>query len=233
MIDCLAFSPHPDDAELFCGGFLLKTKAAGKRTAVVDLTRGALSTNGDVKLRAREAKKASGILELNARRNLDLDDGNITNTVEARFKIISIIREFRPSVCLVPYWQDRHPDHESSSMLVRQALFYSGLPKIETGTNAHRPDKILFYMLHMPFQPSLVVDISGVFEQKMKAIRSYKSQFYQRTEGTSSTYINQGDFLESIEIRARYFGQLAGCRYGEPFYIRELLKVDNILQFFA
>ena len=233
MIDCLAFSPHPDDAELFCSGLLLKFKAAGKRTAVVDLTLGELSTNGNPEIRAGEAEKASGILSLDERRNLNLEDGNLTNTHDHRLKIISVLRELRPRLCLLPYWFDRHPDHEAASHMVRDALFYAGLQKIETDSAPHRPDRILYYMMHTPFDPSFVVDISDVFDTKMKAIRAFESQFTHHPGTTRETYINQGEFLESIELRARYYGQQVGCHYGEPFCAKELLKIDNILQFFA
>jgi bacillithiol biosynthesis deacetylase BshB1 len=233
VIDCLAFSPHPDDAELFCSGLLLKFKSAGKRTAVVDLTLGELSTNGNPELRAREADTASEILELDHRRNLNLEDGNLLNTTDNRYKIIEVLRDLRPKICLLPYWIDRHPDHEASARMVNDALFYSGLQKIETGTEPHRPEQALHYMMHTPFIPGFVVDISEVFEKKMEAIRAYKSQFLQQAGTTHKTYINEGEFLESIELRARYYGQQIGCRYGEPYLTKEVLKVNNILQFFA
>ena len=233
MIDCLAFSPHPDDAELFCSGLLLKYKAAGKSTAVVDLTLGELSTNGNPELRASESKQAAEVLNLDMRHNLNLQDGNLTNTIENRLKVISVVREMRPKVCLIPYWIDRHPDHEAASRLVNDALFYAGLQKIETEHAHHRPGKILFYMLHTPFEPSFVVDISEVFDRKMEAIQAFGSQFSNTADGSRQTYINQSDFLESIEIRARYYGRQIGCHYGEPFFSKQLLKLDNILQFFA
>ncbi len=233
MIDCIAFSPHPDDAELFCSGFLLKYNIAGKRTAIVDLTRGELSTNGNPEIRSREAEQAGKILGLTDRRNLNLGDGNLMNTLENRRKIISVIRDLKPVVCLIPYWIDRHPDHEAASRVIRDALFYAGLQKIDTGQEAFRPDINLFYMLHTSFEPSFVVDISEVFDQKMQAINSFESQFSARLKGAKQTFINKEEFLESIEIRARFYGQRVGCRYGEPYYSQELLKLDNILQFFA
>ncbi len=233
MIDCLAFSPHPDDAELFCGGLLLKSHKNGERTAIVDLTRGELSTNGDPQTREREAALAAKILGLQERRNLELPDGNLNNTTENRLKIINVVREFRPAVCLVPYWIDRHPDHEAASHLIHDGLFFAGLPKIDTEQDPFRPAKTFYYMLHTPFEPSFVVDISDVFNQKMKAIHAYESQFTVTSDNTQQTYLNQEEFLNSIEIRARFYGHQAGCRYGEPYYARELLKLDNILQFFA
>ena len=233
MIDCLAFSPHPDDAELFCAGLLLKSHKNGKRTAVVDLTRGELGTNGDPVTREREAALSATILGLQERRNLELPDGNLTNTFENRLKIIKVVRDLKPAVCLVPYWIDRHPDHEAASHLIRDGLFFAGLPKIDTEQDPFRPIKTFYYMLHTPFEPSFVVDISNEFNQKMKAIHAYESQFSATGSNTKHTFINQEEFLKSIEIRARFYGYRAGCTYGEPYYASELLKLDNILQFFA
>ena len=88
-------------------------------------------------------------------------------------------------------------------------------------------------MLHTPFEPDFVLDITEVFGEKMKAIRAYASQFTSEAGDQEQTYINKSDFLESIEIRARYYGYLSGCRYGEPYHSRKLLKLDNILPIFA
>jgi len=233
VIECVAFSPHPDDAELFCGGFLLMARRAGLRTAVVDLTAGELSTNGNPELRAKEAAGAGKVLGLDERRNLKIPDGNLANTFENRLKIINVVRDLQPGICLIPYWIDRHPDHEAASRLVRDALFASGLKKIQSGQKEHRPERNIYYMLHTPFEPDFVLDISEVFGEKMKAIRTYTSQFTSDAGNSERTYINQGDFLESIEIRARYYGYLSGCRYAEPYHSQELLKLKNILPIFA
>ena len=64
-VDCLAFAAHPDDAELFCGGTLIKLKRQGYSTGIIDLTRGELSTNGDIETRQLEADQASTVLDLN------------------------------------------------------------------------------------------------------------------------------------------------------------------------
>ena len=34
-IDILAFGPHPDDAEIGCGGMLLKMKSLGYTTGII------------------------------------------------------------------------------------------------------------------------------------------------------------------------------------------------------
>jgi len=132
-IDCLAFGPHPDDVELFCGGVLIKLKEQGFTTAIADLTAGELSSNGDVETRSVEAENAKKILNLDMRLNLGLPDGSLDNTRDNRQKIIKVIRSLRPKICLIPYWEDRHPDHESASVLLKRALFDAGLTKRPSG----------------------------------------------------------------------------------------------------
>ena len=43
-LDCLVIAARPDDAEISVGGTLLKLAAAGKKTGIVDVTRGELGT---------------------------------------------------------------------------------------------------------------------------------------------------------------------------------------------
>ena len=45
-VDVLAFGPHPDDVDLCAGGLMLKMRAAGYRTAIVDMTRGEKASRG-------------------------------------------------------------------------------------------------------------------------------------------------------------------------------------------
>ncbi|MBU4313843.1 MAG: PIG-L family deacetylase, partial [Actinobacteria bacterium] len=142
-IDALAFSPHPDDAEMGCGGLLLKLKDKGYRTGIIDLTRAELSTNGNLKTREEEIKEASKILGLDIRENLGLEDANIKNDYDSRLKVISAIRKYRPGLALIPFWRDRHPDHENSYKLLKDAIFISGLKKFKTGLDSYRPDVVI------------------------------------------------------------------------------------------
>jgi bacillithiol biosynthesis deacetylase BshB1 len=232
-IDCLAFSPHPDDAELFCSGLLLKLKSQGYRTAIVDLTRGELSTNGDLKTREKETKEATRILKIDNRINLKLTDGNIKNNMKNRLILIQVIRMMHPQICLIPYWHDRHPDHVAAASIVKDAIFYSGLKKIKTDQETFRPTTVLYYMLHYIFNPTFIVNISDEMEKKLAAINAYRSQFNLETHKSNQTYINSPEFLETISTRAKFYGQQIGCQYGEPYYYHGAIKIDNIMQFFA
>jgi bacillithiol biosynthesis deacetylase BshB1 len=231
--DCLAFGTHPDDIELFCSGLLIKLKNQGYTTAVIDLTYGELSTNGDVATRKNETKNANKILRLDKRINLGFDDGNIINTPDTRLKIIKQVRDIKPEICILPYGKDRHPDHIKAAQLVQDAIFYAGLPRIDTGQKAFRPKSILYYMQHLDFNPTFIVDISDEFENKLNAIKAYKSQFINKDNDFIETYINRNEFIESIITRAKFYGHHISCRYGEPYFYDGDLKINDIMKIFT
>ncbi|MCK5032779.1 MAG: bacillithiol biosynthesis deacetylase BshB1 [Calditrichia bacterium] len=232
-IDCLAFGAHPDDIELFCSGLLAKLTKQRYTTGIIDLTRGELSSNGTREIRESETKKASEILQVTIRQNLEFQDGNIENNHQNRIEIIKQLREYQPNIVLLPYWEDRHPDHVAASKIITEACYYSGLSKIYTNQEPHHPNTILYYMMHSIFTPSLIVDISKEMDTKIKAIKSYESQFGQSDEKNNETYINKPEFFDSIVNRAKFYGYEINAKYGEPYYYKGILKIDNIMSVFS
>src|ERR1700748_2383853 len=99
-LDILVLSVHPDDAELQCGGTILKHVALGKKVGIVDLTRGELGTRGSAEIRDKEAALSAKILGLSARENLGLPDGFFENTREYQLKVISAIRKYQPEIVI-------------------------------------------------------------------------------------------------------------------------------------
>ncbi len=233
QIDVLAFGAHPDDVELFCSGLLIKLKSQGYKTGIIDLTRGELSTRGTVELRTKESHEATQILSLDLRENIGLKDGDIKVESSTKNKIIEVIRKYRPKIVLAPYWEDRHPDHIYTSRLVSASFFYSGLKKIKTDYEAYRPKNIIYYFHNEVVKPSFVVDISKEFETKLKAVNAYKSQFFNAVSTEPDTYISSPEFIDSIKNRAKYFGFQIGVEYGEPFFVKSAIKLDNIIEIFT
>ena len=216
-LDILAFSPHPDDAELGCGGSLLLAADRGLRVAIADLSAGEMSTLGSPAQRRQEKEAATRLLGLCGRRLVGLPDGEIGTDPGHRLPLIQLIREMRPRLVLAPYDQDRHPDHAAAGKLVEAACFFAGVRKIGAG-EPHRPERLYAYMIHRPFTPSFVVDISAVWERKMTAITAYRSQFQTGGSGPE-TAISRPDFLHLVEARAINFGAMIGAAYGEAFYL--------------
>ncbi len=235
-LDALAFGAHADDVELACSGTLIKLGSLGYKTGIMTLTRGEMATRGDADTRAQEFKEAGKIMGLTVQKMLDLPDGGVESTWENKLKIIREIRAYQPRVVFAPYWIARHPDHEEASHLVRKAAYLAGLKKLETGQESYRPHKVIFYQTRFEFKPSFIVDISDFHEQKIKSILAYKSQFHhkQKSEfGEDETLISQPEFLDRISTRDRQYGAYIGVKYGEPFLVREALKLDDPVAFFG
>lgn len=230
-LDVLIFAAHPDDAELSMGGTIARFTSKGINVGVVDLTKGELSTRGNTKIRSKETQAASKILNLKVRENLGLQDGNILVSQNSLKKVVRPIREYKPKIVFAPYFNDRHPDHIDASLLIKRAVFASGLKKFVTlykgkAQSSFRPKKIFYYMQTYLFPPSVVVDISDHFETKMKAVLAFKSQFHNPSLKISDTFISRPEFLEYVEARAKFYGFQIGKKYGEPFYCEEAIEYE-------
>ncbi|MDB5202870.1 MAG: Bacillithiol biosynthesis deacetylase BshB1 [Ferruginibacter sp.] len=232
-LDVLAFGVHPDDVELSCGGVLLVEKKEGKKTGIIDLTAGELGTRGTAQTREEEAADAAKILGVDARENLGLADGFFKNDEAHQRKVIEAIRKYKPEVIFCNAPEDRHPDHGRSAALVSDAAFLSGLMKIETMANgvnqeAWRPKYVLNYVQDRFLQPDFVMDISSVFEQKLEAIKAYRTQFHSPGIDGPQTYISTPDFLESIIYRSKMFGKMIGVKYAEGFISQKMIGISSL-----
>ncbi|HET6256915.1 MAG TPA: bacillithiol biosynthesis deacetylase BshB1 [Puia sp.] len=234
-LDILAIAVHPDDVELGCSGTLLMEKRNGKRTGVVDLTRGELGTRGTPELRAEEAARAAEILQLDVRENLGMADGFFCNDETHQRSLIRAIRKYRPEIVLANALDDRHPDHGRAGHLIRDACFLSGLRKVETTDESGKPQEhwrpkyIFHYIQDRYFEPSFVYDISPVFETKLESIRAYSSQFYSTGYAANEpqTYISSPEFLQAIIGRHQMFGKMIGVSHAEGFTTEKMIGVSN------
>jgi N-acetylglucosamine malate deacetylase 1 len=212
-------------------GTLLKLKSLGYKTGVCDMTRGEMGTRGTPEVRAKEALDAAKILKLDLRTNLDQPDGHIWPSETARTALVRTIRRYKPKVLLTTHEDDPHPDHASTSVIVRQAARLATMRRYdeESGQGAVPMPAIMHSLFSRRIVPSFIVDVSEFVEEKMKSIRAYESQFYDAGSTEPTTRISERGFLDEIQSRMRYFGSLIGVRAGEPFYVREALNVDDPL----
>ncbi|NLT73004.1 MAG: bacillithiol biosynthesis deacetylase BshB1 [Chloroflexi bacterium] len=225
--DVMAFGAHPDDIELGCGGTLIKMGDVGRSVVLVDLTRGEMSTRGTPETRAVEAEAARTILGAQLRVNLGLQDGNLTNSPDARFRIARVVRQYRPRLVLLPYHQDRHPDHYHASELIYEGVFSAGLERLSTGQQSFRPPRLMYYMSWYEFEPTFVVDISAQYERKMEAIEAYGSQFRADDPSFQQTRLTSDAYRWLLHSRMAYYGAQIGCRYGEAFLIRGRMAIGD------
>lgn len=232
-LDILAFAAHPDDVELCCSGTLIKHALKGQKTGVVDLTRGELGTRGTSEIRTRESEAASVIMNLSARENLGMPDGFFDASRENRIAIVRMIRKYKPRIILANAISDRHPDHGRASKLVTDSCFLSGLIKVETDINGEvqepwRPAAIYHYIQDRFMEPSFIVDISDVMEQRKKAIMAYSSQFYDPESTEPETVISTRQFFDSLTARALELGRIIGAQYGEGFVQERIPGVNDL-----
>lgn len=232
-LDLLVLAVHPDDAELGCSGTIIKHIAQGKKVGIVDFTKGELGTRGTVETRAEESKNASTIMGVHARENIGIRDGFFKNDEAHQLKVVKMIRKYQPEIVLTNALYDRHPDHGRASDLANDAIFLSGLRRVETELDgvkqeAWRPRLTLQYIQDTYIKPDIIIDISEQMEQKIEAIRAFKTQFDSPSKDEPQTYISTPAFLQSVIARAREMGKNIGAEYGEGFTSRKLLGVESL-----
>jgi bacillithiol biosynthesis deacetylase BshB1 len=234
-VDVLAFGPHPDDVELFCGGTVIRLGQLGYTTGVVDLTRGELASHGTPEERARESEAAAGELGLAFRDNLGLPDTQLAPTQDQLVAVVGVLRRRRPELVLAPWLEDRHPDHAAAGALVARAVFFAGVRRFAPDAGERFvPRQLLYYAMRHRMAPSFVVDTSAAAARKARAIACYASQLTRRGTGGDAdpTLISSPRATEAIELRDRYYGSMIGASHGEPLRSPNVPGlVDPIRQF--
>jgi len=231
-LDVLAIAAHPDDIEQTCGGTLIRMAERGYRAGALDLTAGDMGTRGTPEQRLAESEVAARHMRLAWRGNLRFPDARLENTLSARMTLAVKIRELRPRVVILPYWEGRHPDHYRASELGYEACFLAGLKKLDEYSEPHRPYKVIYASLYANVKPSFVVDITGQFEARMAALLSYQSQYgaqYGAQDEGSGLFPQEQEIRERLGAAARFYGNLIGVKYGEPFVVKETMQVDDIV----
>jgi len=231
-LDILAFGAHPDDVELGAGGAIAKHVHLGFKVGIVDLTLGQLGSRGTVNDRIIEAAESSMLLGLTIRENLEMEDGFFLNDEKHRIKVIEAIRKYKPEIVWANAPSDRHPDHGKASALVSEACFSAGLSALKTTCEGEqqehwRPKVVYHYIQDRYLSPDVVVDITGFFDQKMNAVKAFKTQFYNPANPAPNTPISSKEFILFLEARAREFGRIIGTEYGEGFISQRSPGIDN------
>jgi len=228
LVDLLAIAAHPDDVEQTCGGVLLRTAEAGYATGVIDLTAGEMGSRGTPETRLQEAENAAARLKLSHRANMRFPDTKLVNWVEYRERLAVEIRLLKPRTVILPYWEARHPDHYHAAEIGFDACFLAGLRKLDPASEPSRPFNVIYSAMYANVTPSFVVDITRQFDRRMESLFAYESQYGSRDEAT-------GLFPEAAEIRdrlagiARFYGNLIGVKYGEPYVVKETMRIDDVL----
>jgi N-acetylglucosamine malate deacetylase 1 len=225
--DVVAFGAHPDDLEAVMGGTSLKLVQKGLSVLFVDFCEGEPARHAARGERHKHALKAAEILGIE-RRTLALQDRLICDTIEARLQVARLLREYRPHMVFTTAGAGVHPDHKAATEIVTNGVFYARLPKWDEiagseclkDTEPHEIQRLFFG--HCRMEPpwdrfDFAVDVSGVYDKKLAALRVYESVFCG----------DQATLLEKYNAEDRYIGSLIGVQYAEPFRSRSPLLVDD------
>jgi bacillithiol biosynthesis deacetylase BshB1 len=229
-LDLLAIAPHPDDVELTCGGTLIKMVRRGRRVGIMDLTGGEMGSRGSVDIRRREAAAAARVMGVAHRENLGLPDAHVEVRMDYKLAIARRIRALKPHTVILPIWSGRHPDHYTASQLIYEGCFLAGLKALDIEGEPFRPFKMLYATIYdSAVRPTFVVDITREFERRNRAIYAYASQFKPRgAEKKSNVFLPLDRLAQHVGLVARYYGEMAGVEYAEPFLVKEVMQVDDV-----
>jgi bacillithiol biosynthesis deacetylase BshB1 len=232
-LDILAFGAHPDDVELCAAGTLILHIEKGYTCGIIDLTRGELGTRGNEDLRREEARKASSIIGIHLRENLEMADGYFQNDTSHQLAIVTAIRKYRPEIVFATAIHDRHPDHGRAAALVANSIFLAGLQKVETQYDGKSQERwnvraLYHYIQDRHIKPDFSVDITPVWEKKMEAVRAFTTQFYDPNSREPETPISGKDFFDFLAARAIEMGRPIGARYAEGFTFQRTPGVRNL-----
>jgi bacillithiol biosynthesis deacetylase BshB1 len=229
-LDLLAIGPHPDDVELTCGGTLIKAARLGRRTGIIDLTEGEMGTRGTKEHRRHEAAAAARILGVAHRENLGLPDAHLELRMENKLAVARRIRALRPHTVILPYWEGRHPDHYTGAQIAYEACFLAGLKQMEIEGEPWRPFKILYATTYdIRVRPTFVVDISREYDRRFRAIMAYGSQFRPKSRDRKSrVHIPLDRLAHRVNAIARFYGEMVGVEYAEPFVTKEVMQVEDV-----
>jgi bacillithiol biosynthesis deacetylase BshB1 len=229
-LDLLAIAPHPDDVELTCGGTLIKMVRRGRRVGILDLTGGEMGSRGTVEMRRREAAAAARVLGVAHRENLGLPDAHLEVRMDYKLAIAARIRALKPHTVILPVWTGRHPDHYTASQLVYEGCFLAGLKRLDIEGEPFRPFKLLYATIYdRDVRPTFVVDITREFARRNRAIYAYKSQFAPKgAERRSKVYLPLDRLVQRVGLVARFYGEMVGVEYAEPFVVKEVMQVDDV-----
>jgi bacillithiol biosynthesis deacetylase BshB1 len=228
-VDVLAFGPHPDDAEIGVGATLLKLKANGHSTGIIDLTAGDLGW-GTPEVRAKESAAASKLLKLDVRENLDMGDFRVTDSFENQCKVAAAIRKHRPQVVLAPYYDLPitrglgHNDHWKGGQVVANAFNLAHLRKAPVAGEAHQAKAIYFYYVPPGTRATFIVDVSDQVEAWLDAIDCHQSQFHNPEKPSRE---GAPPVREYMRANARHWGWQIGASYGQAFIANTPLRVRD------
>ncbi len=219
---------HPDDAEIFCGGALALLQEQGWQVHIASMTPGdcgsnKLSPSEIAGIRRKEGAAAAA--KIRAQYHcLDRRDLRICYDEPTIQAVVEMVREVDPDIVFTHPPHDYMPDHEMTSLLVRNACFAAPAPNFDTGRRpaAAPTGRIphLYYsspaggadIFGVPAVFSVFVDVSSVIGLKADMLACHASQrrWLQEQHGMDN-------YIEEMKSWAAELGRQAGVSHAEAF----------------
>ena len=218
----MVVTPHPDDAEIGCGGTIAGWIAQGTEVVYVLCTNGDKGT-GDPHMTSerlaeiREVEQADAATELGVKEVIYLrhPDGELEDTKEYRGEVVRAIRQHKPDVVLCPDPFRRgfylHRDHRICGQVTIDATYPYARDHLhypehaQEGLETHKVGDILMWGTE---EPDTFLDITDTIEQKISSLKKHASQV------SSDDGQDVGDFVKANGQRV---GQRADMPYAEAF----------------
>ncbi len=184
----LVIGAHPDDADIKAGGTAAQWCALGHCVQLVSVCDGAAghhALHGPPLAARRRAEAEAAARVIGATYEILAEpDGELQPTLEARRKIIRLIRSFRPDVVITHRTTDYHPDHCYTGLLVQEAAYLLTVPAICPDTPHLLQSPVILYFSDAfkhpcRFEPNLVVDIEDTLDRLVAMLHCHASQFYE------------------------------------------------------
>ncbi len=225
MTSILAIHAHPDDIETLAAGTLAVLAAASLLLTIATLTAGECgSVDNDpaetARIRKGEATLAAAMIGADYR-CVGLGDLAVFNDDASRRAVTELIRAVRPAIVITSAPADYHPDHEATSLLVRDACFAASAPGYRTGDAAPLEAIPHLYLMDpiggrdregRPAHPDFAVDISGVMATKRRMLEAHQSQIAWLAKQHAIS-----DFTAGMEAQSRRRGRDFGVGFAEGF----------------
>ncbi len=184
----LGIGAHPDDCDVHFGGIAIKYVRQGHQVKFVSTTNGDTGhyQMGGVPLarrRSDEAQRAAAIAGITYE-ILDIHNGQLMPTLENRWRVVEIIRQFHPDLVVTHRPNDYHPDHRYTSQIVQDAAFTVTAPNVQALTAHLQYNPVVCYTSDnfqkpYPFQPDIVIDIDDAIDDKFEMLDCHESQMYE------------------------------------------------------
>ena len=221
----LSFLAHPDDAEILCGGTLVKLSQRGWEIHIATATAGDCGTMTDSRerisaIRREEARAAAA--RIGARYHcLEEPDGFVVYDKPTIRKAMDLFRRIAPTLVFTHAARDYMMDHEQVSMLARGASFLSGAPNISD--LPRHPESVvphLYYCdplegvdpLGKAVTPTTLVDVTTEMPAKLEILACHVSQ-----REWLRAHHGMDEYLEATRRHAAARGALAGVAFAEAF----------------